>query len=335
MIYFDNSATHPILPCVQRKITDVLPYIYNPSSTYSVGRETRKLIDESRKIVADFINCDVDEVVFTSGASESSAIAVNTICGDDDCTVGISPFEHDSLFNNPLSAPFGSFSIHMLVNNEIGEDYTDLITNNPIVYSDTTAAMGNIHVDVKQLGVSMAGFSAEKLGGLSGCGVLYVKNGMKVKPIVYGHQEKTRRGGTENTLGIISLGEAIKYSQRHLDEKYERCVVLKQTLLDELSKRHLDFIVNGTNTIPQICSLSFNGVEGESIGLWLDKYGICVSTGSACNSGSLEPSHVLKAIGVPEKYINGTIRISLSLENTVDEVKYTVDKIEEIIKMIK
>lgn len=329
MIYLDNSAHHPILPCVQQKIINIIPLLCNPSSTYTCGHELRKQIDNARQIVSNFINCDADEIIFTSGATESSAIAVNSFPNNT-----ISNYEHDGLRFNPAVNVSESPDMMMLVNNEIGENYTEFVKNNPIIYSDTTAAMGNIKVDAKFLGVSMAGFSAEKLGALSGCGVLYVKNGIDVNPIIYGHQEKERRGGTENTLGIIALGEAIKYAQEHLDEKYEHCVMLKQTLLNELSKRRLDFIINGDNTIPQICSVSFKGIESESIGLWLDKYRICVSSGSACNSGSLEPSHVLQAIGCPKEYINGTIRISFSLENTVDEVKYTVDKIDDIVKMI-
>ena len=330
MIYLDNSAYHPVLPCMQQKIIETIPLLCNPSSTYTYGRELRKQIDNARQIVADFINCDADEIIFTSGATESSAIAVNSFPNNT-----ISNYEHDGLRFNPNVKVSEAPDMMMLVNNEIGENYTDFVTKNPIIYSDTTAAMGNIKVDVKSLGVSMAGFSAEKLGALSGCGVLYDKHGTKVKPIIFGNQERKNRGGTENSLGIIALGEAVKYAQEHIDEKYEHCLMLKQMLLDELSKRHLDFIVNGNNTIPQICSVSFKEIESESIGLWLDKYNICVSSGSACNSGSLEPSHVLQAIGCPKEYINGTIRFSFSLENTIDEIKYTVDKIDEIIKMIK
>jgi len=329
LIYLDNSAHHPILQCVKQKIYETVPLLCNPSSSYSCGRNLRSQIENSRKIVADFINCDADEIVFTSGATESNAIAMNTFPNDT-----ISFYEHDGLRLNPKAKINEAPDMIMLVNNEVGENYTDFIMNNPIVYSDTTAAMGNITVDVKTLDLKMAGFSAEKLGALSGCGVLYVKNCVSINPIIYGHQEKGCRGGTENTLGIIALGEAIKYAKSHIEEKYKHCEIIKQTLLDELTKTGIDFIVNGNNTIPQICSVSFKGVEGEGIGLWLDKYGICVAHGSACNSGNLEPSKVLQAMNIPKNYINGTIRFSFNLENTIDEIKYVVEKINEFVKMV-
>ena len=336
MIYLDNAATTPLSKSVKECITETIEQYGNPSSLYDFGRDANRIIQESREKVAKAINCLPEEVYFTSGASESNtwslAQADRCIC---------SSVEHHSILNNPkTNKTFGTtlFS-NMLVNNETGEIYdvkSKFENVEGLTHTDATQAIGNIRVDVKELGVDMMSFSGHKFHAPKGIGCLYVRNGIHLKPLIYGgKQEKGVRGGTENTLGISAIGVAIEEAVEKIEKKYEHCKILKDTLLDSLSRNHLDYIINGNNTIPSTVSVSFRGVENEAIGLWLNGYGICVSSGSACNSGSAEPSHVLKAIGCPEEYINGTIRFSFSLENTVEEVKFAGDKVAEIVNKVK
>lgn len=332
LIYLDNAAHHPLLPAVQSKIIQTLPLLANPSSLHSMGVKLRNEIETSREKIARALNCDTNEIIFTSGASESnSTIAYNFSNYFHNCDMNISPFEHDSVHGD---YDCECVDFHILVGNENGEDYSTIVKNSLLFGVDATAALGNIPIDLSNSKFYMASFSGEKTGSISGSGLLYVNKEYKYyQPMVYGHQENNRRGGTENTLGIIGMGISIPYAVAHLEEKHENCLKLKQTLLDSLSG--VDFICNsGDDCVPSIISLSFKGIDGAGLMYYLDSKGICVSTGSACNSGDLEPSKVLKALGVPDDYIKGTIRISTSLNNTVDEIKYTVEKIKEYIELV-
>lgn len=332
IIFLDNAAHHPLLPAVQSKIIQTLPLLANPSSLHSMGVNLRNEIETSREKIARALNCDTNEIIFTSGASESnSTIAYNFSKYFYNCDMSISPFEHDSVHGYTDG---DCFDFHILVGNENGKDYSSIIKKDLLIGVDATAALGNIQIDLHNPNFDMASFSGEKTGSISGSGLLYVNHDFDYyTPMVYGHQENNRRGGTENTLGIIGMGISIPYAVAHLEEKHEHCLKLKQTLLDGLSG--VDFICNSDDDcVPSIVSLSFKGIDGAGLMYYLDSKGICVSTGSACNSGDLEPSKVLKALGVPDDYIKGTIRISTSLNNTVDEIKYTVKKIKEYIELV-
>ena len=336
MIYLDNAATTPLSDSVKKCITYVLEQYGNPSSLYNFGRESNQLVQESREKIAKAINCSPEEIYFTSGASESNTWA---LAQADRCIC--SPVEHHSILNNPKTkVKDGTLLLsNMLVNNETGEIYDVkkiFAGSQCLTHTDATQAVGNISVDVKKLGVDMLSFSGHKFHAPKGIGCLYVKQGTKLQPLIYGgKQECGVRGGTENTIGIAAIGVAIEEAIENMEAKNKQCSLLKQTMLNEFTRNHLNYIVNGTNTIPSTLSVSYRGVESEAIGLWLNQYGICVSSGSACNSGSAEPSHVLKAIGCPAEYINGTIRFSFSLENTVEEIKYTCNKVAEIISKLE
>lgn len=336
MIYLDNAATTPLSESVKKCIAETIEQYGNPSSLYKLGADANKFVQKSRQQVATAIGCVPEEIYFTSGASESNTWA---LAQADRCIC--SPVEHHSILNNPKTNVTSGTTLfsNMLVNNETGEiydlkskfKYTDGLT-----HTDATQAIGNLPVNVKEFGVDMMSFSGHKFHAPKGIGCLYVRSGIPLKPLIYGgKQERSVRGGTENTLGIVAIGVAIEEAVNNIEKKNEHCKILKDTLFNSLSANHLDYIVNGNNTLSSTVSVSFRGVENEAIGLLLNSYGICVSSGSACNSGSAEPSHVLKAIGCPEEYINGTIRFSFSLENTVDEVKFTGDKIAEIIGRLK
>lgn len=335
LIYLDNAAHHPLLPEVQSKIIQTLPLLANPSSLHSMGVKLRNEIETAREKIARALNCDTNEIIFTSGASESnSTIAYNFSKYFRNADMWISPFEHDSVHGEVLKDNT-SPDFHILVGNENGKIYDTLYNKHGWLFGvDGTAALGNIEVDLFDPFFDMASFSGEKTGSISGSGLLYVNKEYKYfKSMVYGHQENNHRGGTENTLGIIGMGISIPYVVAHLEEKHEHCLKLKQALLDELTG--VDFICNsGDDCVPSIISLSFKGVDGMGLMTYLDTKGICISTGSACNSGNIEPSKVLKALGVPIDYINGTIRISTSLNNTIDEIKYTAEKIRDYIKEV-
>lgn len=332
IIFLDNAAHHSLLPTVQSKIIQTLPLLANPSSLHSMGVKLRNEIETAREKIARSLNCDTNEIIFTSGASESnSTIAYNFSKYFYNCDMCISPFEHDSVYGN-YSCEYIDF--HILVGNENGKDYSKILSNEHLFGVDATTALGNIRLDLNNPNFNFASFSGEKTGSISGSGLLYVnKEFNHYTPMVYGHQENNRRGGTENILGIIGMGISVPMAVANIEKKYEHCLKLKQTLLDELTG--VDFICNsGDDCVPSIISLSFKGVDGMGLMTYLDTKGICISTGSACNSGNIEPSKVLKALGVPIDYINGTIRISTSLNNTIDEIKYTAEKIRDYIKEV-
>lgn len=344
MIYLDNAAFHPILPTVISKTNDIMRRLANPSSLHKAGVAMKEEIENARIKVAGAIGCNANEVVFISGATEGNQLMMQSLGNN----LTISMFEHSSM-DKTMGVPYTheeidskevvdvvEYGSHILVDSETGTNFEDLVRAKART-SDITAAIGNIPVNVNSLGLEAATFSGEKIGAFSGTGVWYVSNVEKglCSPLIEGHQERGLRGGTENILGIVSIGIAIEQAVMGMSWKNHYCTLLKDTLLKELKKRNFDFIVNGKHQIPAICSVSFRGVEGAALANYLDAHDICVSTGSACNSGSMEPSKVLEAFGVPDDYINGTIRFSFGTQNTVGEIKDTVAVIEKFMDMNK
>ena len=348
MIYFDHTAFHPVLPSVMSKTNELMRKLANPSSLHKAGAAMKKEIEEARANVATAIGCDPSEIIFTSGATESNQVmAFGPILDLESTkfTSYVSEFEHSSIeecgATEPISHQISDkegyvYDSHILVDNETGTNFEDWVSFHALS-SDITAAVGNIPVNVKRLNLQAASFSGEKIGGFSGSGVLYVSNDYKYiyEPMITGHQERGRRGGTENVLGIVAIGVAIKEAMDNMSAKNLHCKTLKDTLLKELNRHKFDYIVNGEHQIPAICSVSFKGIDGSALATYLDAHDICVSTGSACNSGSMEPSKVLTAFGVPSEYINGTIRFSFGIQNTVAEIKHTVNIIKDFMEMQK
>lgn len=338
MIYFDNAAFHPILPSVMSKTTELMHKLANPSSLHKAGVAMKEEIEKARTNVAEAIGCNTNEVIFISGATEGNHLLMSSMQNN----FSMSMFEHSSM-DDTMGAPYeheevdmgevidiNEYETHILVDSETGTNFEDWVSAKA-KSSDVTAAIGNIPVNVKNLELKSATFSGEKIGGFSGTGVWYVSEDAVTDyvPLMYGHQEHGMRGGTENILGIVSIGIAIEEAMNNMVLKKRHCSLLKDVLISELNKKKFDFIVNGRNQIPAICSVSFRGIEGAALANYLDAHDICVSTGSACNSGSMMPSKVLKAFNVPSNYINGTIRFSFGLQNTVSEVKQAVSVIEK------
>lgn len=340
MIYFDNAATTPLSENVKNDIKNNLDNFGNPSSIYSIGFKSKEIIENARKKVAECINCKPTEVFFTSGASESNTWALQDL-------FWCNPFEHHSILNNPnkVYKTRDAYIITcMLVNNELGIDFTDYLAelrqnSSKQIHCDATQAIGTLDVDVQKLGVDTMSFSGHKFHAPKGTGVLYIKEGIELPRTIYGgKQESGLRGGTENILGISALGVAIQDAYNNLEKKNQHCKHLKNVFLNKLKHYwSLDYEINATeyDTVPNIISFSLKDIESEPILTQLDLENIYVSSGSACNTGTLEPSKTLKWYGIPEDYINGTIRVSFDLENTEEEIDIFLHKLAEIVKRVK
>jgi cysteine desulfurase len=375
IIYTDNNATTQV---AQEVIDEMLPYfgeLYgNPSSMHTFGDTVGKKVKQARQQVADLINADPEEIVFTSCGTESDNAAINAAIKafPEKKHLITSTVEHPAIKNlfshlektqgyqvtfvpvdkrgqlntdilyESMSDNTAIISL-MWANNETGvifpiEQVAQRAKERGILFhTDAVQATGKIDIDVKKTGVDMLSLSGHKIHAPKGIGVLYVKKGFKFTPyLVGGHQEGGRRGGTENTAFIIGLGKACELARQNLEIMNTRVKELRDYLQAELLKKIPCTSVNGVldNRLPNTLSIGFDAVEGESILLLLDRDGICASSGSACTSGSLDPSHVLMAMEVPFKSAHGTIRFSLSHYNTKEEmdliVKNMVPTIEKL-----
>lgn len=306
-------------------------YFANASALHTPGHLAMNQIENARELLAQIINADPSEIIFTSGASESNNTVIRAFEGHKILT---SPLEHHSIIEaarvlggNEKPALYS----YMLANNEIGEllPIADVVKKahkeGGFVHSDLTQVLGKLPIDVKALNLDYATFSAHKIGGPIGVGALYVKNGVPFKPLIIGgNQEKKRRGTTYNTVGIIGFGAALKYLlDRKTWEIYDTKI---RALRDELARRILEKIPGSSlntdlkNSLPNILNASFEAAEGESIQLYLDAEGIVVSTGSACASGDIKPSHVLMAKTGDAEVAHSSIRFSFGLDNTEEDI---------------
>ena len=355
-LYLDNAATTPLRPDVKQYIIDILDVYGNPSSIHYVGQRSRDLVHMARQNVAKFINASDDEIIFTSSGSAANTLAIvgyleNELNNAD--TLLYSPIAHKSILK--CKEKYEDRSIALKVDNKGNSDLKDLdeklfdcfdvfakilvvvdyanseigtIQNveeiikivheyNGVVVLDCTGSIPYIQLDVKALDVDMAVFSAHKLGALKGCGVLYKKKNIALSPIVYGSQEQGLFGGTENVVGIASLGKAVE-SYNYDDITDEKRYFLYGLLLAKVPDIHL--IGSGINRLPYNLYICVKGVKSEHLMMVLDMNGYCVSSGSACNSGSEEASPTLLAIGIDKEDQFNCIRITLSGNETEDEL---------------
>jgi len=365
VIYTDNNATTRVADEVIEEMVPYFGQYYgNPSSMHTFGDQVGKKVTRARQQVADLIHADPDEIVFTSCGTESdnSAIFSALNAHPDRKQIITSTVEHPAVLNlfkflrdnkgyDAVFVPVdkkGHLDTDMLyerlsdntavvslmwANNETGvifpiPEIAKKVTEKGILFhTDAVQAAGKIPVDVKAATVDMLALSGHKIHAPKGIGVLYVKKGLKFHPyLIGGHQEKGRRGGTENTVSIIGLGRACELSAAHLPVMDTAVRQLRDYLQEQLLEKIPGVSVNGdlVNRLPNTLSIGFDAVEGESILMLLDKEGICASSGSACTSGSLDPSHVLLAMEVPFTSAHGTIRFSLSHYNTKEEMDHIV-----------
>ena len=347
----------------------------NASSIYSIGRETKKAIEVAREKVAKAINADSNEIYFTGSGTEADNWAIKGIAfanqhkGKHIITTNIE--HHAVLHTCEYLEKFGFETTYvpvkkngivdvndikgatredtilisvMFANNEIGtiqpiKEIGELAKEKNIYFhTDAVQTIGNIPVDVKELNVDLLSLSAHKFHGPKGVGALYVRNGVNIDNLLHGGgQEKRRRASTENIAGIVGLGTAIEITTKNIDEKVKYLIKLREKTINGLIENIPEIIVNGDREkrLPGNVNVCFKYIEGESILLHLDQYGICASSGSACTSGSLEPSHVLLAIGLPHEIAHGSLRLSFSEENTEEEVDYLLEKLPPIITNLR
>ncbi len=366
-IYFDNNATTRIDDEVLKTMEPYLKDLYgNPSSTYSFGKDIKKQIDLARESISKLIGCNKDEIIFTSCASESnsaailSAIKINV----NKKHIITTKVEHASVLetmkyleNSGYTITYlsvdkqGNLDLHelenaitddtvlisiMYANNEIGNIYpikeigNIAKKHNILFHSDGVQALGKIKIDLNNLNVDMMSFSGHKIHAPKGIGVLYVRSDISFNPLIFGHQEKGRRGGTENVPYIIGFGKACELINNNNIKE------LRDKLENDIKNSIEDYYIYGdlNNRLDNTLNIGFKGVKGEELMIMLEAYNINVSTGSACNSESAEPSHVLVACGADlDNY--SPIRISLSKYNTNNEIDIFVKTLVNIINMIR
>ena len=375
VIYVDNNATTKVAPEVLEEMLPYFTEFYgNPSSMHTFGGMVEHKIVEARERLAELLGASPEEIIFNSCGTESDSTAIRAaiLSNPDKKHILTSRVEHpavknlfeylskngyrvtfvpvdrkgrldlDYLYKN-LSEDTAIVSI-MWANNESGvifpiEEIGEVLKEKGIVFhTDAVQAIGKIPINVKNVDVEMLSLSGHKFHGPKGVGALYVRKGTKYSPfLIGGHQEKGRRGGTENVASIIGLGKASELAAANLSDENIRVKRLRDKLEAELLNRIPNSIVNGDreNRLPNTTSIAFEYVEGEAILLMMDEYGICASSGSACTSGSLEPSHVLRAMGVPFTAAHGSIRFSLSIYNTEEEIDFIIEKLPPIIERLR
>ncbi len=382
--YFDHSASTPIDPAVKKAMEPYLTEIFgNASSIHLFGQEAMKAVDEAREKIADFFGCKTNEIIFTSGATESDNIVIQGLAKPGEHII-TSKIEHPAILEpcremkkrgvevtfigvngkglvsvdeikEAIKANTRLISI-MYVNNEIGTiqpiaKIGDLIKvqntkrkaqNLGKIYfhTDAVQAVNYCEMNVDKLGVDLLSLSAHKIYGPKGIGALYLKSGVPISPIQFGgHHERGLRPGTLNVPGIVGLGKAIELLSDNKKRKKENEGIgkLRDKLVDGVKKSITKVEINGdlNQRIPSNAHFSFHGVEGESLLLLLDQEGIAVSTGSACSSGSLEPSHVLMALGIPPLLAHGSLRITLGRFNTGKDIDYLLKKLPSIVEKLR
>lgn len=374
--YFDHAATTAVK---EEVLKEMIPYYCieygNASSLYSIGRKSRKILENSREKVARVLNCKPKEIYFTSCGSESDNLAIKGIArkhknkGKHIITTKI---EHPAVLNTCKSLEKDGFTVTYLgvdkdgfisleeLKNSIREDtilISIMFANNEIgtiepikeigriakekgviFHTDCVQAVGNVKIDVKELGIDLLSLSSHKFYGPKGVGAIYINENVEFEKIQDGgHQEKNKRAGTENIAGIVGLAKAIELADKNLEKYNSKLITLRDFYFDEITKNIPNVKINGSKEkrLPGNANVSFKNVNGEQLLLELDSLGICASSGSACTSGQSEPSHVLTAIGLNAEYIQGSLRTTFGEENTKEDVEFLIKSIIEITNKIR
>jgi cysteine desulfurase len=347
----------------------------NPSSIYSIGEESKLAINKAKEKVAKLINADPKEVIFTAGGSESDNWALEGVVDalkDKGNHIITTYVEHHAILHTAeylekhgidvtyvnigadgridpaeIEAAITDKTVLisvMFVNNEIGsvqpiKEIAEIAKKHGVTFhTDAVQALGNVHIDVKELGVDLMSMSSHKIYGPKGVGAMYIKKGTKISNFVHGGaQEMKKRAGTENLPGIVGFGKAAEMAMEGLDAHIEHCSSLRNYFVEQVLNTIPETRVNGTmeHRHPGNANISFNFIEGESILMLLDMNGISVSTGSACSSKSLKPSHVLSALGLPLENMHGTIRFTVGDFTTKEDIDYVVEKLTEIVNKLR
>jgi cysteine desulfurase len=374
-IYLDNNATTKVAPEVLEAMLPFFSDLYgNPSSMHSFGGQVGQKIRQAREQVAALIGAVPEEIVFTSCGTESDNAAIRSalLTRPDKRHIITSRVEHPAIralcthlatqgyrftelpvdknglldlenLEKSLTPDTAVVSL-MWGNNETGvifpvEEAARLVhEHGALFHTDAVQAIGKIPITMKSSAIDMLSISGHKLHAPKGIGVLYIRRGTKFLPfMIGGHREKERRGGTENTPSIIGLGKACELAAKNMEKENTYVLRLRDKLESEILKRIPQSRVNGdrVSRLPNTTNISFEYIEGEAILLLMNELGICASSGSACTSGSLQPSHVLRAMGVPFTMAHGSIRFSLSIYNTEEEIDFVIDKMPAIIERLR
>ncbi len=375
VIYFDNNATTKVADEVFEAMRPYLCDLYgNPSSMHTFGGQVGVKIREAREQVANLLGCHPGEIVFTSCGTESDSAAIHgtlaavphkrkvittrvehpavlTVCRDLENrgyeVIELGVDKQGRLDLDELEADLDDdtalVSI-MSANNETGtvfptERIAQMVTDRGIPFhTDAVQIVGKVPLKLSDSPINLLSLSGHKLHAPKGVGVLYIKKGTRLAPFLLGgHQESGRRAGTENVAGIVAIGKACELAADGMEDENTRVKALRDKLEAGILKSCPDSSINGDpdHRLPNTTNISFEYIEGEAILLMLDQFGICASSGSACTSGSLEPSHVLRAMGVPFTAAHGSIRYSLSRYNTEEEVDFTIEKMPQIIERLR
>jgi cysteine desulfurase len=374
-VYLDNNATTAVDPQVLEAMLPYFQDRYgNPSSMYGIAGDAAAAMDEARGCVAELLGAAPEEIIFTSCGSESdnSAILSAIQSQPEKRHIVTTKVEHAAILNTAQNwerqgyrvtylgvdakgrvdpgdfekalTPDTALVSIMYANNEVGNVYpiqalAEKAKEKGILFhTDAVQAVGKMPIDLRTLPVDMLSASGHKIHAPKGIGILYIRKGVRFRPFLRGgHQENGRRAGTENVPYIVGLGKAAKLAKDHMAAESVMMGRLRDRLEQRIMKDVPDAIVNGDpeNRLPNTSNIAFKNVEGEAILLMLDRLGICASSGSACTSGSLEPSHVLRAMGVPFNYAHGSVRLSLSRFTTEADVDYVADKFPEVIKTLR
>ena len=373
MLYFDNSATTPIDQDVQSLMSDLNQNIYgNPSSIYASGRNAKNIIEIARRQLANAINSEPSEIIFTGGGSEANNIVLWDMVHKKRNHVITSSIEHPAILlvlreleklgvkhtivpvdKNGLIDPddikkniisdTGLISI-MMANNEVGtiepiQEIARIAHEHDVLFhSDAIQVLGKLPIDVKKLKLDIMSFSAHKFYGPKGVGALYIKDGVSINPmIIGGSQEKNMRAGTENVSGIAGLGLAAEIASNFEKENFSHLLELENYFKELIIDKHNDITFNGfdNNKLPGLVNLTIPNIPSDLLLINLDNDGISISNGSACSSGTISPSPVLKAMGLSDKSNLESVRISAGKYNTMDEVNKLVDSIHSSIVTIR
>lgn len=375
-VYLDYSATTPVKDEVlQEMIPYFTEKFGNPSSLYDKGLESKAAVTHAREQVAALIGAQPREVFFTAGGTESDNWVVFGAAdklkekGNHIITTKV---EHHAMLHSCQFLEKHGYEVTYLDINKDGlvspQDLEDAITDRTILVSimmvnneigtvqpikelaavakkhgilfhtDAVQALGNVPIDVKEMGIDLMSLSSHKIYGPKGSGALYIRRGVQISNYLHGGaQESKRRAGTENLTGIVGFGKAAELAKEHFEEHVAHCSSLRNHLVERVLAEIPNTFVNGTmeHRHPGNANITFEYIEGEAILLLLNQAGISVSTGSACSSASLEPSHVLSALGVPVEMIHGTVRFTIGDMTTLEDVDYTVDTLKQVVGRLR
>ena len=347
----------------------------NPSSVYDFAAKNKKAVNDSRQTIADALHADVRDIYFTAGGSESdnwALIATAEAYENKGKHIITSKIEHHAILHTCDYLESRGFEITyidvdengilkldelkkairpdtilisvMFANNEIGtiqpiKEIGEIAKEHDILFhTDAVQAFGQIPINVDELHIDMLSACGHKLHGPKGIGFLYIRKGLKLRSFIHGGaQERKRRAGTENVPGIVGLGKAVSIAVETMDERIKHETEVRDYMIEKIKKTIPYCRLNGDRTkrLPNNVNFSFQFVEGESLLIMLDMEGICASSGSACTSGSLDPSHVLLAIGLPHEIAHGSLRMTLSEETTIEDADYVIDKLQGIVAKLR